>query len=240
MPLGYKLFTYKITDANINKLCNIAISTNTNVITYTILILCAALISYKNDKDILVGIITLFWVIWLGYWAHFLAHNREFLNYFTNENNIFSFNPMVHEFSKEFVHFHDKVHHNSAINKDFKNIIIEIAQNILFQGVGVLGLLIVKERLLFAKGTLSIICKPIILFWALFYATVHMINFNIVGSEIHTQHHQDKYTNYDFDIFDIIHSSKTTPIVQEDLRHTIINAIVLTYVIIKYRVLFDW
>ena len=66
-----------------------------------------------------------------------------------------------------------------------------------------------------------------------------MINFNIVGSDIHAQHHQNKYANYDFDIFDIIHSSKTEPIIREKLDHTIINAIVLTYIIIKYRILFD-
>jgi hypothetical protein len=239
MPLSYKIFTLKITDANVNKLLNLTISVKTNMATYAILVLCAAFISYKNNKNIFVGIITLFWVVWMGYWAHVMAHNQGFLNYFTDEHNIFSFNPLVHKFSKDFFHFHDKVHHNSDINKDFKNIIIEIVQNILFQGVGMLGILIIQERMMFSKGSLSIICKPIFLFWACFYATAHMINFNIIGSEIHTQHHQNKYTNYDFDIFDIIHSSKTTPIIQEDLRHTIINAIVLTYVIIKYRVLFD-
>ena len=141
--------------------------------------------------------------------------------------------------NKNFFQFHDKIHHNSSVNKRFENIIIEIIQNLLFQGFGLLCVLIIKEKLLFAEGTKSIICKPIIFFWAMFYATVHMINFNIVGSEIHIQHHKNKYTNYDFDIVDIIHFSKTEPIIREKLQHTIINAVILTFIIVKYRILFD-
>ena len=239
MPLSYKLFTYKINDNNVRLLCDLLISLNTNIKTYIVLLLCIGLISYKNNKSIIVGMITFVWTIWVGYWAHFLAHNKTFLDYFADENNIFSFNPFIHECNKKFFHFHDKVHHDSKVNKNLENIIIEIIQNLIFQGIGLLCILFIKERLLFPVGTRSIICKPIILFWATYYATVHIINFNIVESEIHAQHHQNKYTNYDFDIFDIIHSSKTAPIIREQLDHTMINAIILTFIIVKYRILFD-
>ena len=53
--------------------------------------------SYKNNKNIVLGILTFIWVIWIGYWAHYLAHNDTFLNYFSAEDNIFSFNDPLQE-----------------------------------------------------------------------------------------------------------------------------------------------
>ena len=215
-------------------------SLDENALTYIIIICCVSWISYKNNKNIFLGILTFIWVIWIGYWAHYLAHNDTFLNYFSAEDNIFSFNDGVHTFYKDFFHFHDKIHHNSKINKRIDYVIIEILQNLFFQGFGLIALLILQEKLLFCKNSESKLCKSVIFFWAVFYATVHMINFNIVGSEIHKQHHINKYTNYDFDIFDIIHFSKTEPVIKENLNHTIINAVIITYLITKYKLLFNY
>jgi hypothetical protein len=74
--------------------------------------------------------------------------------------------------------------------------------------------------------------------WALFYATVHNINYNITHPIEHKNHHIDPQTNYGIDIVDIILNTKynttnsSKPISIEDHNHAAINIILITIYLI--------
>ena len=75
--------------------------------------------------------------------------------------------------------------------------------------------------------------------WALFYATVHNINYRIIEPIEHENHHKDEKTNYGIDIVDIILNSKyntkhksNIPITIEDHNHAAINIVIITILIL--------
>ena len=118
--------------------------------------------------------------------------------------------------------FHDSVHHDTSVNKKFTNIVLEFMNNVLLQGV----------IILIFKLFLNLMDDKIILMWALFYATVHNINFNITHPIAHAEHHVNNKTNYGIDIWDILIGSKYDWTHIENHNNTIINLIVITTIII--------
>ena len=87
--------------------------------------------------------------------------------------------------------------------------------------------------------------NSILMLWALFYATVHNINYNLTHPIEHKNHHMDAKTNYGIDIVDIILNTKYNTIYHpekttfEDHNHASINIILITiYLIWPYLALF--
>ena len=74
----------------------------------------------------------------------------------------------------------------------------------------------------------------IFLFWGLFYASIHMINYSIIMPSVHRDHHKNKYTNHGIDIMDIIMGSKYDWNDLEDHNHYSINMIILTFLFYNF------
>ena len=75
--------------------------------------------------------------------------------------------------------------------------------------------------------------------WALFYATIHNINYRFTAPIEHENHHIDPQTNYGIDLVDIILNSKyntkhkpTQHITIEDHNHGTLNIIIITIMLI--------
>ena len=201
-----------------------------NYLFYITLIVCIYLINklaYKSP-NIISSLITIVPISLFGYSIHYASHmiknklSKKYLTY----DNIFTRNPVCNTiltYVIRIAEFHDSVHHDTSINKNATNILFEIMNNILLQGV----------IIIIFKKILNFMDDKIILLWALFYSTVHNINFNITHPITHAEHHINNNTNYGIDIWDILIGSKYDWNHIENHNDTIINLIVITITIIS-------
>ena len=215
------------TEIQVNAIIN---SVKKNYLFYIMLIVCICIInklSYKSP-NIVLSLITIVPISLFGYAVHYVSHkmkdkfSKEYLSY----DNIFTRNRVcniIFTYIIRVAEFHHAVHHDTSINKKFTNILLEIRNNILLQGV----IIIIFKKLL------NLMDDKIILLWALFYSTVHNINFNITHPITHAEHHVNNKTNYGIDIWDILIGSKYDWTHIENHNDTIINLIVITFVIIR-------
>jgi len=125
--------------------------------------------------------------------------------------------------------FHSKIHHNTNINKQPFNIFNECLQNIisqasliLFTSINILGF-----NFNFDKNAIIV--------WALLYVTVHNISYNFINQQFHIDHHINEKTNYGIDLLDIIFDSKSDLSFIENNNYYIINSIIITLVMIKFK-----
>jgi hypothetical protein len=210
------------------------------------------LISYyttgNNNNSYISGIFTYIFIAFWGYLMHYISHYTNFSKVYKESTNVVCtllhktpiINPIIETILYYTMDFHSIIHHDSSINKTPTNIIVEAVQNFLTQG----GLLILFNNILepmfmFKHTGLKItLNNSILMLWALFYATVHNINYNLTHPIEHKHHHIDANTNYGIDIVDIIlntkyntihHPEKTT---FEDHNHASINIILLTIYLI--------
>ena len=222
------------TDVQINAIYK---SISQNYIFY-IAMLCALYAFTKckyNKSNLFLGGLSIIFITCYGYFVHLISHVMKFKlsETYQEYDNAFTrnkyFNWCAHRWIN-FAEFHAKTHHDTDVNKTYKNIICEFFNNFITQG-GIIILL---------KYFLSMIDNRVILLWALFYATVHNINYNIVSPLTHQQHHMNDRTNYGIDIWDIIIGSKYEWDTIETHNHTAINIVVITAAIVyfsnKYKV----
>ena len=204
-------------------------SFKSNYLFYIVLIGCIYLInkSSRKSQNILLSILTIIPISLFGYLVHYISHymknklGKKYLTY----DNIFTRNSVcngVISYIIRVAEFHDSVHHDTSINKRFNNIGLEFLNNLLLQGV----------IIIIFKQFLNLLDNKIILLWALFYSTVHNINFNITHPITHAEHHVNNKTNYGIDIWDILIGSKYDWTHIENHNNTIINLIVITTIII--------
>jgi len=76
-----------------------------------------------------------------------------------------------------------------------------------------------------------IVSYKLLILWTLYYISVHLINYSIIGSVFHEKHHKYKDVNFTADYWDHIFGTNATEEC-EDLSHTIPNLLVsfiLTY-----------
>ena len=68
------------------------------------------------------------------------------------------------------------------------------------------------------QGMLGIWIIPtsVILFYALWYTSVHIVNYSIIGSPVHKDHHKNVGTNFGPDVLDHMFGTNHEP-VKEDL-----------------------
>ena len=211
-----------------------------NIIFWLITFFCLYIINRHSGKytffeTVLTFNITMIW----GYYVHVISHAYDFEKLYTHSNNFITrflqqdenLNPVVLFFLRQF-DFHSKIHHDSTINKQPFNLFMECFQNIIsqasliiFSGVSLFGLNIQFD-------------KNAIIIWALFYVTVHNINYNYVNQQFHIDHHINEKTNYGIDLLDIIFDSKSDLSFIENNNYYIINSIIITLIMIKFKLYF--
>jgi len=192
--------------------------------------------------NIIFGIITFIISIVAGYYVHFFSHildYEEIYLYICNSSNIVGtlFRKMpklIKWIFDKFVYlldFHDKIHHNTNINKQWQNVLIELIMNIYTEGV---ALIILFKILNFGIQIRDHILKfnyPILFAWSILYSTIHNINYNIITPICHIQHHINEKTNYGIDFMDILFGSKYDD-VPEEMNHASLNVILILLFII--------
>jgi len=160
----------------------------------------------------------------MGYFSHWISHNIHFKKLLYSLDNIFTRNKYIKkgiELGIDVFDFHHIIHHDTDINKNIMNIIIEFTSNLFIQGVAfALFIYLMDIR--------------VILLWAFFYATVHIINYTFVKPTTHRDHHTDCRTNYGIDFTDIIFNTKYDLTDIEDHNHTAINLILISLVIMYF------
>ena len=212
-------------------------SVKQNYIFYIVLIGCLYAFSKceYNKSCFIISVGTICFITLYGYMMHFMSHfmKTTMSDIYKTYDNIFTRNKYIDWFAKQFIYyteFHATTHHNTEINKQYKNIALEFLNNAATQGV----------LLIIVKYFLNILDNRVILLWAFFYATVHNINYAIVKPSTHIEHHIDDKTNYGIDIWDIIIGSKYDWTNIETHNHTAINLIVITGIIMYLSNKLKW
>ena len=200
------------------------------------------------------GIYTYIFIAFWGYLMHYISHRYTFTELYKQSTNpilkkihsIPPLNTIIETLLETTIDFHSITHHDSSINRRPTNVIIEFVQNFLTQG----ALMVFLNNYISPTITFSRPKSPptsifkvqlnnnILLLWALFYATVHNINYRFTEPVEHENHHIDPTTNYGIDIVDIILNNKyntthksTEPITIEDHNHAAINIIIITIIL---------
>lgn len=156
-----------------------------------------------------------------GYFSHYVSHHMNFTKLYKKCDNILTRNKYINyclNAGVDFLDFHDKIHHDTSINKQILNVCYEFLNNVYMQGLGVV--LIIK-----------FIDIRVLILWAFMYASVHNINYLYLKPTTHKDHHLDNHTNYGLDFVDIILNTKYNYNDIELHNHAGINLILIAYII---------
>lgn len=205
----------------------------TNYIYYLSIIICISVLYYLDCKEInlyfllkcVLGILTFCIAGLIGYIIHIISHNLIITDYLNDTNNIFKEIPIINKivyFIAYILDFHDKIHHNTAVNKEHNNLIIEFIMNFLTQGI----------TFYFLIRLFKYLDEKISILWGLVYCTFHLINYNLKPPQSHSNHHINQFKNYGIDIFDIIFGTKSHLNDIENYNHFSINLILITSIMI--------
>lgn len=197
---------------------------------YIICIICIYLLSCKpsNKKGFVTMLISFCFIAFAGYFIHMISHHIHYTKMYDDYpviyKNIPFFDKCIRNFTW-FLDFHHITHHNSDINKETNNQLLEGINNFFMQGaIGIMA------------GTLyNMMDWRMFLFWGTFYASFHIINYTYLEPSVHRDHHIDIHSNYGIDIFDILMGTKYDWNDIENYNHYSINMIILT--IITYYIL---
>lgn len=204
-----------------------------NYVFYSILLVCLFIISYYTNSSFLWCVITFMYVSFSGYFTHYLSHTINLTEMYkgyllTKSDNYLSKIPGMDRylfFLCEIFDFHRETHHDTSINKKFNNKVYEFIMNFITQS----GLLLLF--ILFTKYLNYYVC----FLWGFFYATVHIINYDILKPESHKNHHINVKTNYDILFWDTILNTKYNyNDIIEDVNHCSYNIVILTILIVCF------
>ena len=162
-----------------------------------------------------------------GYYVHVMFHNVDFGEKYKSSTIVKSIPKSIDYILQKLVYiadFHDKIHHDSRINKLWYNIAIEAILNIIVEGVGLIALLKIVDFGIQIYGYTLKFNYPILFAWSISYSTIHNINYNIITPICHIQHHINKKTNYGSDFMDILYNTKYDD-KPEEINHASINVI---------------
>jgi hypothetical protein len=211
-------------------------------------VICLIIITqFTDDKSYCNTIITFILALLLGWYIHYLSHAYDLILIYQNSNNfITNFikkNKKLDKIFKNIIYystdFHDKIHHNTSINKQKFNLFWEFFQNFLMEG-GLLILLAYYYNIKLKIGNFTFkFNKAVLLLWGLLYASVHNINYIILGCTQHVNHHINPKTNYGIDILDILFDTKYDMQNIEDINHASLNLILITLAIIYFKIFID-
>lgn len=197
----------------------------------------------SNQLKILVSLLSLIITAIIGWLVHLFSHTFDFtqmLSHIQNNSNtlkqIFKIIPPFKFLAFTLTNqldFHHKIHHNTNINKQPINLVIEFIQNILTQGL-LLALLLRSLGIAFnakhGKTPIQFNYATITMY-AFLYATVHIINYNLYPSICHEQHHENEKTNLGIDFLDVLFNHKYDPICIEHVNHYAINISIICLII---------
>lgn len=193
-----------------------------NFVFCILLIISFIIYSKVLKQNFFKNILSFIFFSFLGYIIHIYSHlynyeelSEKLINHktFLTRNNYTK--CIVRKIAK-FLDFHQNTHHNSDINKQTKYQIYEFINNFVIQGLYAFLVIFFIRKLNYS----------ISLIWGLFYATVHIINYNIIKPKVHEEHHDDKNTNFGIDIWDILFNTKNNSDI-ENFNHSIINLIII-------------
>jgi len=181
---------------NISK--NITASNNCkkNIISWLLIGVTVSIISYPN---ILLGITTFFFFMFIAYFYHVVTHVHK---------NIFS---ILH-------HYH---HENDNLFSHFSQVVLELSIPYPFVMFSYLS-------------DISIFNPWIILYFMLFYCSVHNINYSIFKvNSVHRLHHKEVNVNFGPDICDILFGTKhSSEDCVENTKHYIPNILIITGIVL--------
>lgn len=221
-----------------------------NYIFWTTSLISVALIAfYTNTNEsirskIASSIISFILAMYFGYTVHSLSHTHDACLLYNDSNSptikYLKSKPKIHRAIINFFtytfDFHDKIHHDSKINKKPINILIETIINFIVEG----GLLILFTT--YFKFSVNIksytfkFNRAILFLWAMLYATVHNINYNILPPIQHVNHHKEYNTNFGIDTLDILFDTKYDIENIEIFNHGAINIAIITFFILYFKI----
>jgi len=200
--------------------------------TYFILVLFISYY-YGNNSNSIVnlcnGCMTLIISYIFGWLIHYFSHNYKYtkeykktqMHKYLKKKFKWLNNSILYILSKQF-EFHDKVHHDSSVNKTIPNLIKEFLQNIVM--VSILFILLNNAYNLNFNNL-------IILSYGFWYAITHNISYSLTRNPFHEQHHKNKFTNYGIDFVDILFGTKYNSTV-EDMNIHSCNIIIAGFMVV--------
>lgn len=225
----------------------VAASLKMNLKFWIAMLFCIWLITSAGTKGYTFteSVISFIMAILLGYAVHYISHAYDFEKLYEQSNwKLFKYirsKPKVDKIMRNIIlytlDFHDKIHHNSNINRTPFNVAMEFIQNILMEG-GFLILFATKSNLAInIFGANLRFNRAILLLWGLMYASVHNVNYRIFENSQHINHHIDPKTNYALDILDILFDTKYDMDNIENINFDWgVNMIVITFLIIYFKI----
>lgn len=195
---------------------------------YFILFICLYLLSNRSIYSYVSTILSFIAITFLGYFSHIISHQFDFTAIY-NKSSILSkdipYLDKIVRYVLDIYDFHHKTHHDTTVNRTTRNLLLEALNNIFIQGI-----------LFIIIGTIyNYLNKTVFILWGLLYASFHIINYSIIDSSIHTDHHLNIHSNYGIDIYDIIMGTKHDWNDIEEYNHYAINLILLTIFILLFR-----
>ena len=176
--------------------------------------------------------------MYCGYNIHSLSHTHDACMAYDNK---FSkthprLNKAIVTFLTYTFDFHDKIHHDSSINKEPLNIIIETFLNFMVEG----GFLLLFTRIIEFNMSFNSynfkFNRAILFLWAMLYATSHNINYNLNSPIQHMNHHKEYNTNFGIDTLDILFDTKYDIENIEVFNHGAINIAIITFFILYFKI----
>jgi len=205
-----------------------------NYIFYSLLFICLFIISYYTNSSFLWCILTFMYVSFNGYFVHYLSHQINLGELYKGDDkssNIYNYISSIPGmdsiivFTCKMFDFHSEIHHDTSINKKLDYKIYEFIMNFITQS----GLLLLF--ILFTKYLNYYVC----FLWGIFYATVHMINYDIIKPQSHKNHHLNVKKNYDILLWDTVMNTKYDyNDIIEDVNHCSYNIVILTILIVCF------
>lgn len=208
-----------------------------NVVFYLAVVFCCLLFTkyYTNENDttlrktycFLKFIGSFIYCMLLGHTIHWISHNINTVDYVNQCDNILTRNKYINSITMFFckiIDFHSITHHDSSINKQFKNILFEFLNNVITQCV--FGVWFAQYVLDFRS----------VLLWGLMYSTAHNINYLYFRPSTHRDHHLNPSTNFGIDLTDILFNTKYNWNDIENYNHISINLIIITILIIYFKI----
>ena len=209
-------------------------------------LICVFVLTFYNSKNnsYTNAYITFFIAMLFGWYIHYLSHAYDLLCiYKSADNRIINYiksNKKMNRIIETIIYyscdFHDKIHHDTSINKKPLNWFMEFFQNLLMEGG---GLILFAQWCNFSiniKNFKFKLNRSVLLLWGLLYASVHNINYILLGCNQHTNHHIDPKTNYGIDTLDILFDTKYDINNIENINHGAINMVVITLIVWYFKI----
>jgi len=208
---------------------------------------------FNRDKNhsfmgnIIINTLTFIFAMVFGYLSHYWCHKNDFSGFFTDfkssDTYIGKFIRLFPDFITNylikhiytFYNFHDIFHHNSDINKNWNYQLLEFINNLYFQGIFYIFLFKYFNFGFSINNFTYRFNYMILMFWALCYGTIHIINYTIIGSSCHEEHHKYKKTNYGIDLMDILYETKYDINNFENMNHSFINIVLITIILSLFK-----